>query len=645
MKKKQFWVKLIVWILSILMIGSCAIAVFQSCAFDAAAAEIETVDEAATVEEAPEYVTVGLMYGSDVTVGFDTVSTVGFNVHAVTAGRTERFYEDIYTIELPKITVVCDDNLSQTAYTYSIYDTSKKCVVGGYHLETAMDIETREEAEEMYSIVVDWLAAEGSDMHPFIAYINGYYKIRIGDYSSVENVKKKLKTIPNMADEIELEIAEPSKTALMIVDPLTNVIYFEYDDGGERALGLSAMEQDGEKQYLKTPANRLYDGIFMYERYRTADVDGVALTNMLPLEDYIAGVVPYEISPTWHYEALRAFSICVRGYTVKNKNRHFASYGFDICNSTHCQVYRGVGNANENVYNAVASTEGMVISDGESIITTYYSSSTGGYTASAKDTWGGDDAPYLVQTYTPWERYSEHGNGLWVTEVSGTELAEHLRSKGYDIRGDKIVDIVINEFSGDSPYVYSITYTDSKGHDTTITRCDKVRTSISKYVNSANFIVGKGTLTYEYDDVVKIDLDSSISVTTGNYLPFDEEAETATVLTANGIEEVELKKEYVQTSEETKRTSLKDLTVATGESGYYFSLSSDPGVILHRITKTVEAADEDTFIFAGKGWGHGVALSQFGILDLAEAGADAEKILSLYFPSLYLLDFHEIMEF
>ena len=498
----------------------------------------------------------------------------------------------------------------------------------------------------MYSTVVDWLIEEGSDMHPFVAYIDGYYKIRIGDYSSVENVEKKLKTIPNMAEEIDLDIAEPSKTALMIVDPATNVIYFEYDDGGECALGLSAMELDGEKQYIKTPANRLYDGVFMYERYRTGDVDGVALTNMLPLEDYIAGVVPYEISPSWHYEALRAFSICVRGYTVKNKNRHFASYGFDICNNTHCQVYQGIGKANEDVYDAVESTKGIVISDGKDVITTYYSSSTGGYTASAKDTWGGDDAPYLTATYTPWERYSEHGNGLWVTEVSGTELADTLRSKGYDIRGDKIVDAVINEYSGDSPYVYSITYTDSTGHETTISRCDKVRTSISKYVNSANFVVGKGILTYEYDNVVSINLDSDISVTTGNYLPFEEEAQTAAVLTANGIEEVRIdKKGYIQTAEDAVRTTLKDRTVATGASGYYFSISQDPGVILHRITKTVEAADEDTFIFAGKGWGHGVALSQFGILDLAEAGADAEKILSLYFPSLQLLDFHEIMEF
>ncbi len=638
MKKKQFWVKVMVWILAVLMIGSCAIALFQ--AFAAGAAELE--ETVAAEEAAPEYVTVGLMYGGDVTVGFETVSTVGFSVHAVTATKTERSYEEIYTVELPKISVVCDDNLSKTAYTYSIYDKTKACVVGGYHVEVAEDFATREEAETMLALVKELLAAEGSDMHPFIAYINGVYKVRIGDYSSVERIENKIASVPNMAEAIKLDIAKPSKTALMIVDPETNVIYFEFDCKTDKKLGLCALDKNGEKQYLKTPANRLYDGVFVYSRYQTEGVDGVALTNMLPIEEYIKGVVPYEISPTWHYEALRSFAISVRGYTVQSKNRHYTSYGFDICNNTHCQVYKGISNANQNVIDAVESTKGLVLSDGKKIVTTYYSSSTGGYTASAKDTWGGDDSPYLVPTYTPWERYSEHGNGLWVTEVSGKELADTLRDKGYAVKGEQIVDININAFSGDSPYVYSITYTDSKGNDITVTRCDKVRTSISKYVKSANFIVGKGTLTYEYDKVISVDMQNTYSSTTWNYLALDEAVSTVKVLTANGVEEVKKGSVYVQKSDQVVKKPVVELPVATGGSGYYYDLYSKPGVILRRITETYTAQNEDNFIFAGKGWGHGVGLSQFGMLDLAESGAMAEEILSLYFPALSLIDYHEI---
>lgn len=635
--KNKLWVKIVVWILAILMIGSCVSAALISIfAAKVSAAEIE-----------PEYVTVGLMYGSDVTVGFETVSTVGFTVYAATAGRTERSLEEIYTIELPKISVVCDDNLSQSAYTYSIYTGSLKCVVGGYHLEVKKGFDTLEDAEEMLETVIEGLEDEDSDMHPFIAYINGEYKIRIGDYSSEERVAAKKETIPDLAAEIKMITASPSDTCVSIVDPETNTIYFEFDDGGERMLGLSALPKNGEKQYLKTPANRLYDGAFLYERYKTDSVDGVALTNMLPLEDYIAGVVPYEISPDWPEEALRAFAITVRSYTVQNLNRHYSTYGFDICNSTHCQVYRGITSANDAVFEAVESTEGLVLTDGENIITTYYSSSMGGYTAGAEDTWGGED-PYLLPVYTPWERYSEHNKGIWYSEVSGEELADYLRSKGYDeITGKRIVDIQINSYSGDSPYIYSITYTDSKDNELTISRCDKVRISISKYVNSANFVVGKGSVTFEYDEVVDIDVDSLLGSAGGSYIEqveeyFDLGSARHTVLTADGLLRESSTRHYVQTADDVVRVQEKKLMVATADNFNYVGATGGSGVTLEHHTEVIEAEDEDNFIIAGKGWGHGVGISQYGTYDLAEAGATAEQILALYFPLLEIRDYHEL---
>lgn len=656
--KNKLWVKIVVWILAILMIGSCVSAALISI-FAANVSAAEVIE--------PEYVTVGLMYGSDVTVGFETVSTVGFTVYAATAEKTERSLEEIYTIELPKISVVCDDNLSQSAYTYSIYNGSLKCIVGGYHLEVKEDFDTLEDAEEMLETVIEGLEDEGSDMHPFIAYIDGAYKIRIGDYSSEERIATKKKTIPDLAAEIKMVTATPSDTCVSIVDPETNTIYFEFDDGGERMLGLSALPKDGEKQYLKTPADRLYDGVFLYERYVTDSVDGVALTNMLPLEAYIAGVVPYEISPDWPEEALRAFAITVRGYTVQNRNRHYSAYGFDVCNSTHCQVYRGVTRANDAVFEAVESTAGLVLINEEGdIASTYYSSSMGGYTAGAQDTWGGED-PYLLPVYTPWERYSEHSKGIWTSEVSGEELADYLRSKGYDeITGKRIVDIEINSYSGDSPYIYSITYTDSKGNELTISRCDKVRISISKFVNSANFVVGKGSVTFEYDEVLDIDVDTLLGSADdnknavageGGYFEltdgyFELSKARHSVLTADGVQRESETRLYVLTADDKVRVREQELMVVTEDSGYYVPQTSgsntDPdadvvsGVTLLHHTEVVEAEDEDNFIIAGKGWGHGVGISQYGTYDLAKAGATAEQILALYFPLLELCDYREL---
>ena len=630
--KHSIWVKIMVWVLVVLMAGSCAILALQ---FLVGAAE--------PAPEAPDYVTAGLMYGSDVTVGFETVSTVGFCVSAADIGADEPLTE-LYTIENKKISVVCDDSLSKSAYTYSVLKGNKDCAIGGYHLEVYENFATLADAEDMLDRIRAGLADEGSDMQAFLAYINGVYKVRLGNFAARPGVAEHAATIPNLKTEITMVAALPSDTGVSVVDPATDEILFEFDDGGKTALALTALPKDGEKQYLRTPAKRLYDGAFVYSRYKTADVDGVQLVNLLPLEDYIAGVVPYEISPTWDYEALRAFAITVRSYTARNRRRH-RDYGFDVCNTTHCQVYRGIGSANDNVYAAVAATKGMVLTYEGSIVPAYYSSSTGGYTAGGNDTWGGSEAAYLTPTYTPWERYSEYANGLWSVEVDAAEIAEHLRNKGYTaLTGQRITDIQINSFSGDGPYVYSITYTDSDGNSQTITRCDKVRTSISKYVNSANFVVGRGSVTRSYEKVVSIRQDSPFSFTTGGYLPLVDAADAArgaalSVLTGAEKTETAESRLTVLTGSGEVTVTADDVRVAIGDSLVYASTGNTPGVILTQVTETLTASNPQNFIFAGKGWGHGVGISQYGTKDLADAGVPAEQILALYFPKATLCDY------
>ena len=632
--KHSIWVKIMVWVLVVLMAGSCAILALQFL-FKVGAAE--------PAPEAPDYVTAGLMYGSDVTVGFETVSTVGFCVSAADIGADEPLTE-LYTIENKKISVVCDDSLSKSAYTYSVLKGNKDCAIGGYHLEVYEDFTTLADAEAMLERIRAGLAAEGSDMQPFLAYINGVYKVRLGNFAARPGVAEHAATIPNLKTEITMVAALPSDTGVSVVDPATDEILFEFDDGGKTALALTALPKDGEKQYLRTPAKRLYDGAFVYSRYKTADVDGVQLVNLLPLEDYIAGVVPYEISPTWDYEALRAFAITVRSYTARGRRRH-RDYGFDLCNTTHCQVYRGIGSANDNVYAAVAATKGMVLTYEGSIVPAYYSSSTGGYTAGGNDTWGGSEAAYLTPTYTPWERYSEYANGLWSVEVDAAELAEHLRNKGYTaLTGQRITDIQINSFSGDGPYVYSITYTDSDGNSQTITRCDKVRTSISKYVNSANFVVGRGSVTRSYEKVVSIRQDSPFSFTTGGYLPLVDAEDAArgaalSVLTGAEKTATEESRLTMLTGSGEATVTAGDARVAIGDSLVYASTGNTPGVILTQVTETLTAENPQNFIFAGKGWGHGVGISQYGTKDLADAGVPAEQILTLYFPKTTICDY------
>ena len=66
--------------------------------------------------------------------------------------------------------------------------------------------------------------------------------------------------------------------------------------------------------------------------------------NRVLLEDYVQGVVPTEMPTSWPAEAVRAQAVAARSYAVRLRRlRHYA--GYDICDTTACQVYRRHGPA------------------------------------------------------------------------------------------------------------------------------------------------------------------------------------------------------------------------------------------------------------------------------------------------------------
>ncbi len=123
--------------------------------------------------------------------------------------------------------------------------------------------------------------------------------------------------------------------------------------------------------------------------------------NTLPLEDYVADVVPSE-SPAywgrlggagpqgeaWGFQELEAQAVAARSYVmaelVADGGPGYFGYA-DICDLA-CQTYRGVANENALTTLATTDTAGQVMkfTSGPSsgaIASTQYSASTGGYTA------------------------------------------------------------------------------------------------------------------------------------------------------------------------------------------------------------------------------------------------------------------------
>jgi stage II sporulation protein D len=122
----------------------------------------------------------------------------------------------------------------------------------------------------------------------------------------------------------------------------------------------------------------------------------LTLVNELPLEEYLLGVVPNELSPTTfgQIEALKAQAVAARTYIVKNMGQSRAE-GYDICDTDACQVYFGAGTEDPLSSRAVTETRGVVATYNGQPINALYSSTCGGRTESSENIFT-EKFPYLV---------------------------------------------------------------------------------------------------------------------------------------------------------------------------------------------------------------------------------------------------------
>ncbi|HTJ30931.1 MAG TPA: SpoIID/LytB domain-containing protein [Acidobacteriaceae bacterium] len=112
----------------------------------------------------------------------------------------------------------------------------------------------------------------------------------------------------------------------------------------------------------------------------------------LDIEEAVAAIVASEMPQTAPMEALKAQAVAVRSF-LSAGSRH---PNFDFCDTTHCQFFRSPEDADERVREAVAATQGIVLSWNQRIIAAMYASRCGGHTHTLRETGmkSGDAYPY-----------------------------------------------------------------------------------------------------------------------------------------------------------------------------------------------------------------------------------------------------------
>lgn len=551
-----------------------------------------------------EMVRVGLAYGSGALVNANLENNTGYG----SGYRMGYFDDDLDFVELAwtdedetQITMVKTQNTWVNGTSYSNSDNGGD-VIGCYHVLVESGYRSYEQAA----------AAAQEYRDGFVAWIDGDYQVRAGSYTSRQEAE-------DAAQSLGGTVAGTSSYAVNVTRTGTAEILFQFDGGDELALGVmpDVTGADAVRTWFK--GYRYYGG-FRYERIGGGDL---TVVNIVDLETYIKGVVPYEMSSSWPLEALKVQAVCARSYAYINihSGKH-TSYHFDVCNTTDCQAYYGAG-TNSSSYQATERTDQAVDEtageytwyDGQ-VIEAFYSSSHGGASESVYNVWGTslERYPYLCGVEDPYEAdmASKNSYSSWTVSYTSSELVQRLENYGYDA----------------SSGIESLTLTYSD-----------LGNVIQVRVNYR----GGGSDTIRPSSMRSVFGISSIRFTVNGQAASSGSGTTSSSgggLTANGSTSLDSQGTYtvISGSGSLSQAGLDGLYAISGSGSITPAedAASGGGSGTDTPTGTQVTVSGSSYSFQGSGNGHQLGLSQYGAWAMAERGFTYEEIIEFYYPGTYV---------
>lgn len=119
---------------------------------------------------------------------------------------------------------------------------------------------------------------------------------------------------------------------------------------------------------------------------RPDEKETVTVVAEMTMENYLLGVLPFEMEPNWPLEALKAQAVVARTFAYYNLGK-YKKAGFDLTSDTRTQMYGGLGRDSQPVRLAVSQTRGEVLGFDGQILSVYYHACCGGQTADAGLVW------------------------------------------------------------------------------------------------------------------------------------------------------------------------------------------------------------------------------------------------------------------
>lgn len=355
----------------------------------------------------------------------------------------------------------------------------------------------------------------------------------------------------------------------------------------------------------------LNDGTGMYEGDLSLDIVENAIRPILTInvEDYLLGVVPFEMGDSFPLEALKAQAVTARTYALRKSG---SSGAYDVEDTTNDQAYRGRTTSSPLSEQAVTETKGLCGVYRGALASCFYSASNGGQTELGQHVWPTDapdaygymdmrDDPYdlenrnsVVKRYTLQKKPGEKGIGEALHQALTTAMGEQLSALGVEADGELVrfdeiqsVEAVTPKYDGDSRLMTELRFTvkiSVRDYTFRQTPSPQLAASSTPHANETP----APTATPAFSPYRKVK--EAVTVT----LPIFTEAERAMGLSIN-VSQNEL------------------ITV------------SDIG---------------SAFLIESRRFGHGVGMSQRGAEQMArQYGMTYEQILAFYYPGMGLVSY------
>lgn len=428
----------------------------------------------------------------------------------------------------------------------------------------------------------------------------GAYHANLGSYGSYEELVPKLEELrkggidayPVFADSwqiwcgfypdensvpgafegiAEYSVISPSATRIVVCssDGQVKLLY----DSMNAALRIYPCEGSSPSLFkLNGDSKKIYRGGLEVLRQTGSDM---TVINVLPTEEYLYGVVPGEIQAGSHAEALKAQAVAARTYTMNNLSK-YNHLKFNLCTTTYSQVYKGYSVEDPRTNKAIDNTKGEVVTYKGKPAAVFYFSSSGGKTEDVKNVWGSDGYPYLISVDDSYESgKSWHYN--WQVSYTAKKISEIMTQRGFKLGSIQAVYITKRSEAGRAIEVVVKGSSDQR---------------VYTNGNTRSFL----SLDSQWYD---ISTDSDVDVLMQDGSSLSTQLNGKKVVSSTGVKTI--------------------------------NTSSNVSIISSDNTKKAVPAVPTTYIFTGKGWGHGIGMSQEGAKGMANAGFTYEEILTHYF--------------